>query len=140
MLIGEFARRTGLSQNTIRFYVRKGLLRPRTGAKGGHHPWQIFTEQDVSTVRIIRFAQSLGLSLKEIAEIDKELHRDGGSAEHELGVLDAQLARLEQKNADLAALIGYLRTKRDWVARGRPGDEIDLPVLPHAYSRSSRGK
>lgn len=140
MLIGEFARRTGLSQDTIRFYVRKGLLRPQTGAKGGRQPWQIFTERDVSTARIIRFAQSLGLSLREIAEIDAQLHRDGGSPERELGVLDTQLARLEQKAADLAELIGYLRAKRDWVARGRPDDDPRLPALPRANPHSRGGK
>ncbi len=32
MLIGEFARRAGLSQDTVRFYVRKGLLAPQSGA------------------------------------------------------------------------------------------------------------
>ncbi|WP_415126558.1 MerR family transcriptional regulator [Paracoccus sp. (in: a-proteobacteria)] len=140
MLIGEFARRTGLSQDTIRFYVRKKLLRPRTGAKGGRQPWQIFTEQDVSTARIIRFAQSLGLSLREIAEIDAELHRDDSSPQRELGVLDTQLARLEQKAADLAGLIGYLRAKRDWVARGRPDHDPHLPVLPCASPRGDNGK
>ena len=121
MLIGEFARQTGLSQDTIRFYVRKGLLTPQFGAKGGRHAWQVFTPQDLSTARMIRFAQSLGMSLKEIAEIDTELRRDGGSPERATDILDTQLIRLEQKASELAELIGYLRAKRDRAARGSPG-------------------
>lgn len=123
MLIGEFAERAGLSQDTVRFYVRKGLLRPQTGARGGRNPYQIFSERDVSIAMMIRFAQSLGMPLKEIAEIASELLDDGLSAEREIEIIDLQVSRLEQKAADLAALLGYLRVKRDWMARGKPDAE-----------------
>ncbi|GJD58675.1 MerR family transcriptional regulator [Methylobacterium dankookense] len=123
VLIGEFAQRTGLSQDTVRFYVRKGLLSPRSGARGGRNPYQIFSERDVSTALMIRFAQSLGMPLKEIADIASELLSDGLSAEREVEIIDTQVARLEQKAADLARLLGYLHAKRDWMMRGKPGDE-----------------
>ncbi|WP_067733450.1 MerR family transcriptional regulator [Novosphingobium naphthalenivorans] len=123
MLIGEFAKRTGLSQDTVRFYVRKKLLAPKTGVRGGRNPYQIFSERDVSTAVMIRFAQSLGMPLKEIAEIALELASNGLSAEREMEIIDVQIVRLEQKAADLAKLLGYLRAKRDWMARAKPGDE-----------------
>ena len=123
MLIGEFALRTGLSQDTVRFYIRKGLLVPRLGQQGGRNPYQHFSERDVSIARMIRFAQSLGLSLREIAAVAGELQQDGITPERELDLLDAQVLRLEEKAAELARLTGYLRRKRDWIARGRPGDE-----------------
>jgi len=123
MLIGEFAQRTGLSQDTVRFYVRKGLLTPLSSAKGGRNPYQIFTERDASTARMIRFAQSLGLSLREIAEIAAELQREGLSPTREIELMDNQIVRLEQKATDLAELTSYLRAKRDWVVSGKPGDE-----------------
>ncbi|MFE1603117.1 MerR family transcriptional regulator [Methylobacterium sp. ID0610] len=123
MLIGEFAKRAGLSQDTVRFYVRKGLLAPETGVRGGRNPYQVFTERDVSTALMIRFAQSLGMPLREIAEIARELLSDGLSAEREMAIIDAQVAKLEQKAADLAKLLDYLRAKRGWMARGKPGDE-----------------
>ena len=122
MLIGEFGQPTGLSQDTVRFYVRKGLLAPQLGAKGGRNPYQIFTEREASTARMIRFAQSLGMPLKEIAEIAAELQREGLSRKREIEIMEVQL-KLEQKAAELAALTSYLRAKRDWVARGKPGDE-----------------
>ena len=123
MLIGEFAARSGLSQDTVRFYVRKGLLAPQLGSRGGRNPYQIFSERDVSTALMIRFAQSLGMPLKEIAVIASELLSEGLSAEREIDIIDTQLAGLEQKAADLARLLDYLRAKRDWMARGKPGDE-----------------
>lgn len=123
MLIGEFAKRTGLSQDTVRFYVRKGLLKPLPSAKGGRNPYQIFTERDASTARMIRFAQSLGLSLREIAEIAAELQRGGLSQAREIELMDNQIVRLEQKANDLAELTNYLRAKRDWVVSGKHADE-----------------
>lgn len=123
MLIGEFAARTGLSQDTIRFYVRKGLLAPETGAKGGRNPYQIFSERDASTARMIRFAQAIGLPLREIAGIAAELQRQGLTPAREIELMDEALARLERKAAELAELTDYLRAKRDWVARGKPGPE-----------------
>lgn len=123
MLIGEFARRSGLGQDTVRFYVRKGLLAPQLGAKGGRNPYQIFTDRDVSTARMIRFAQSLGMPLREIAAIATELRREGLTREREIELMEAQLAKLRQKAVELAGLTNYLRAKLDWVARGKPGDE-----------------
>lgn len=99
MFIGEFARRTGLSQDTVRFYVRKRLLAPETGAQGGRNPYQIFTERDVSAPLMIRFAQSLGMPLKEIGEIARELANNGLSAEREIEIeiIDTQVEGLERK-------------------------------------------
>lgn len=119
MLIGEFAARAGLSQDTVRFYVRKGLLKPGFDSRGGRNPYQVFGERDVSTALMIRFAQSLGLPLKEIGEIAEELLDDGLSAEREIEIIDTQVARLERKAADLARLLDYLRAKRDWMAGGK---------------------
>ncbi len=64
MLISEFARATRLSTDTVRFYIRRGLLVPENNGKGGRNPYQIFTAEHVQTARLIRMAQSLGMSLK----------------------------------------------------------------------------
>jgi MerR family transcriptional regulator, copper efflux regulator len=127
MLIGEFARQTELSQDTIRFYVRKGLLSPETGRKGGRHPWQIFRRSDVAVARTIRFAQSLGLSLREIAGVMDVLR--SGAPDREVAVLDDQIARLSQKVAELAKLANYLQAKRDWISHGKTTDKPSLSSL-----------
>ena len=63
MLISDFAKATGLSPDTIRFYIRRGLITPETGSKGGRNPYQIFSAEHVREARLIRMAQSLGMSL-----------------------------------------------------------------------------
>lgn len=123
MLIGEFARRTGLSQDTIRFYVRKGLLNPESGTRGGRNPYQIFGERDVSTALMIRFAQSLGLPLRDISNVARELLNNGLSPTREIELIETQIRRLEQKASDLDKMLGYLREKREWMTSGKPGNE-----------------
>jgi DNA-binding transcriptional MerR regulator len=72
MLISKFARATGLTPDTIRFYVRRGLLKPLTGNKGGSNPYQVFTDEHVQMARTVRMGmvQSLGFSLREIAALN----------------------------------------------------------------------
>jgi MerR family copper efflux transcriptional regulator len=135
MLIGEFSNKTGLSQDTIRFYVRKGLLTPQTGAKGGRHPWQVFRQQDIATARLIRTAQAFGMSLKEIDKISQILHGDQ-ALERESAVLDNQILRLEEKASEIARLLDFIRAKRDWVSNGRSGS---MPILS-AFITDTRQK
>jgi hypothetical protein len=47
MLISEFARKTGLTTDTVRFYVRRGLLTPETNGKGGRNPYRLHRREHV---------------------------------------------------------------------------------------------
>ncbi|QAY97412.1 MerR family transcriptional regulator [Methylovirgula ligni] len=126
MLISEFVRETGLSKDTVRFYVRLGLLAPEADGKGGRHPYQVFTQEHVRAARVIRLAQSLGFSLKEIAAFSEE-HQNGGLGEaRTIEILSAQLSRLEEKAAELNAMSNYLRAKLTWLKSGSAGKEPDI--------------
>lgn len=62
MLIGEFSRLVGTSAKTIRYYESIRLL-PEAERRGSY---RTYDKRFVETVRQIRIAQSLGLSLKQI--------------------------------------------------------------------------
>ena len=87
MMISVFARESGLSVDTVRFYVRRGLLRPEIGQKGGSRPYQMFSLLDVEKARIIRAGQALGLSLEEIGSFLKTRTFDGAENDHLLAFL-----------------------------------------------------
>lgn len=123
VLISEFARRAGMSTDTVRFYIRKGLLAPATGMKGGSNPYQIFTEEHVEAARIIKMAQSLGFSLREIAALAAEYYAGGMTPERSLELMRMQLARLEEKAEQLNAMVDYTRAKVNWLETGQKGAE-----------------
>jgi len=122
MLISQFSRVTGLSPDTIRFYIGKGLLRPERSSRGGSNPYQIFGPQDVTTARMIRLQQSLGYSLREIAALNEEYRSGASSPERTAQVLRLQVARLEERRADLESALAFLNGKLAWIAAGKPGD------------------
>lgn len=121
MLISQFARETGLSVDTVRFYINKGLLRPERSTKGGSNPYQVFSRDDVTAAQMIRLQQSLGYSLAEIGALAEEYRRGAGSDERTAEILRTQISRLEERRRALDAALAFLKAKVEWVEAGRPG-------------------
>lgn len=121
MLISEFARATGLSVDTVRFYVRRGLIIPQLSDKGGRNPYQVFTDEHISVAKIIRVAQSLGMSLKEISSMIEERRKGRFTREKSLKMLKTNLERLDAKAAEMDAMRSYLRDKIAWKEGGEVG-------------------
>jgi DNA-binding transcriptional MerR regulator len=135
MLIAEFARATGLTRDTVRFYVRRGLLKPLAGNKGGSNPYQVFTHEHVQTARAIRRAQSLGFSLREIAALNVEYQAKGITPARAAEIMRGLLAPLEEKAAHVGAMISYVRAKLVWLEAGSKGPEPNFTD----YERAPRG-
>jgi MerR family transcriptional regulator, copper efflux regulator len=133
MLISEFARITGLTRDTVRFYARLGLLQPQTNGNGGRHPYSIFSDKDIQAAEVIQILQSLGMSLKEIAAINEERRNGELTCERGLEITRAQLMRLEAKATELEMMISYVRAKIAWLKRGKQGRR------PHFGSYVRRG-
>ena len=139
MLISDFARLTGLTRDTVRFYTRLGLLRPQTNGKGGRHPYSVFTRKDIQAAEVIRISQSLGMSLKEIAALNEERRNGELTCERGIEVMSAQLVRLEDKATELEMMISYVRAKIDWMTRGKQGRQPDFGSYTRAGSRGHCG-
>ena len=141
MLISDFARATGLSRDTVRFYVRRGLLAPLAGNKGGSNPYQVFTNEHVQMARTIRMAQSLGFSLREIAALNVEYQAKRITPSRGAEILRAQLERLEEKAAHVNAMVSYIRAKLAWLDAGSKGPEpnfTDYENKARVVERKSR--
>jgi len=132
VLISDFARQAGLTPDTVRFYVRLGLLRPEASGKGGERPYQVFTAEHLLAAKVIRTAQSLGMSLKEIATISEARRAGEMTPERSAEILRVQLARLEIKAAELVAMQSYLHAKIDWLNGGERGMPPDFDAFAKA--------
>ena len=128
MLISEFARATNLSPDTVRFYVKRGLLKPEAGRRGGANPYQEFSAADVARARLVKLAQSLGFTLREISAIAQELDAAGLPRARRIAILEQRLGTLDDKAAELARMIGYLRAKLAWMKGGERGEEPTLDL------------
>jgi len=118
MQISELAAQSGVSAKTIRYYETVGLLPAPNRADNNYRRYD---EAVVERLRFIASARSLGFALADIRELLAA--RDAGEApcERVLEALDAQLATLDRRIADLLALREDLRQLRTEGER-RPRD------------------
>ena len=109
-----------MSVDTVRYYVRRGLLTPSTGTRGGRNPYQVFTEADlrggdyphlpgarVEPARDSRLSGRLPAGRLDDAELVEYLQR--------------QQDRLRRKADELSRLVLFLDTKICWIRRGKIG-------------------
>lgn len=68
LTIGKIAKQTSVSVQTLRYYERRGVLKPDAKRDSGY---RLYSEDAVKVVRFIKHAQELGFSLDEIYELLK---------------------------------------------------------------------
>jgi len=121
--IGEVARETQTSIDSIRYYEKLGLLEKPIRSEGG---FRLYPKEAIEKLRFVRKAQRLGLTLSEIkgimAESRKGLHACCGHVE---GILTKKLKELEEKMEELRKVKKGLKSLlQSWIpleeARKRP--------------------
>ncbi|MGO4454974.1 MerR family transcriptional regulator [Arthrobacter sp. RAF14] len=137
--IAEVAERTGLSQHTLRYYERDGLLPREVGrASSGR---RTYSEQDVNGILMIARLRATGMPIAEVRRY-AQLVRDGDASvparlslllEHREHVL-AQLRQVQENLAAIEAKIGIYRatTEETFACPSRSG-----ALTPSAAGSSS---
>ena len=130
MLIAEFCQRSDLTRDAVRLYVRLGLIRPEVDAG---NRYQRFTPADVERVAVIRMAQQLGFTLKQIVVLNREYEAGAMDTGRKLAVMRQQLQAVEAQ----AARMQEARKGRGAGSR-RAGRGAD--VLRHARARGEHAR
>ena len=116
MRIGQLAAQAGFSVRTIRFYEQSGLLPAPHRTPAGYRSY----DQDaVTRLRFVRSAQTLGLSLAEIAEVLRIRDYQGPPCSYVAELLETHISALDTRIKELTALRDELRARRPF------GDEPD---------------
>lgn len=110
MRIGEVATAARMTTKTLRFYEDRGLLPTPDRAGNGYRD---YSADVVPRLDFIRRGRATGLTLAQIGDILKV--RDAGAAPctHVRELLNQQLAEIDQKIAELAALRAAVAEVRD---------------------------
>lgn len=121
MRIGELARRTGVSERSLRYYEQQGLL-PAGRTPGGHRD---YPEQAVDRVVRIQELFAAGLHSKRIARLLPCMRdADGGPSEIATPLLVTELAaerdRIDRMIAQLAGSRAVLDDVIDTASERRP--------------------
>jgi DNA-binding transcriptional MerR regulator len=112
--IGELARLSGVSADTLRHYERKGLLKPIRQSNG----YREYPRQAADRVRMVRGALALGFRLDDLARIFKIREAGGAPCRQVRDLAASKLAEVETLLEELTAMRGELRQLlKDWDAR-----------------------
>lgn len=108
---GRVADAAGVNVETLRYYERRGIIPEPGRTLGGH---RLYSEDTVTTLRVIKAAQRLGFTLDEVAELlEAGRHRHGAGGGGLQSRSEAKLTEVEQKIADLQVIRDSLVAARD---------------------------
>ena len=102
MKIGDFAEVVGVSIDAVRFYERRGVLRPAPRTPGGY---RTFVQRDVDRIRLARQLQQLGFTIDEV--VDALAAHEGNGA-----TCTSERWRLEQVKSRIDTQMGALKRTR----------------------------
>ncbi len=105
--VGQVAKRAGVSVQTLHFYETRGLIfcSRNSGNQRRYH------SNTLRRVAVIKTAQRLGISLKEIAEVFEQLPKDKSPSTTQWKVMSTSWKnRLQQRIDDLSKLKDQLDT------------------------------
>jgi DNA-binding transcriptional MerR regulator len=109
--IGKLARKFGIARSTLLYYDRKGLLHPRSHAKG---EYRLYSEEEAARLERIRQYRDAGLSLSDIRLL-LEKHKSEGTREileERLRELNQEIIDLREQQHVLARLLGHRETAK----------------------------
>ncbi len=101
---GTLARLAGISRETLTFYIRSGLVKPKYVAE---NKYKYFLPEQIQTIHFIRYYRKMGFSLDTIRE-KLAIYHDGNSNPDLKSLLDEQKSRLESRIQSLQAAIRFV--------------------------------
>lgn len=130
--IGELATRSGMTPDALRYYERLGLLPPAQRTSGG---FRVYPAATLETLRFIKQAQTLGLTLQEIGTLVGYQSQGGGTGCREvrdllrlkLGELHARVAELQEFQDTLS---GYLAECERTLSHSDAAQTSNEPFCP----------
>ena len=118
-MIHEVSERTGLSQATLRYYERIGLVPPIPRDDSGHRSYSEGVVDDLTWLSCLR---ATGMGIEDLRRY-RDQRADGDAREQKL-LLQRHAVRLRAELDQLQARLRYIETKeRLWAAR-EAGDAV----------------
>ena len=130
--IGDLAARTGVSVDALRYYERRGLLRPTGRRVSGYRE---YPPEAAALVRFIKRAQALGFTLAEVEELVR-LRADARRPAAALAARHVAAAkvrdiddRVRQLLALRGALAGLVEACETTCGPDGPADDASCPII-----------
>jgi DNA-binding transcriptional MerR regulator len=124
LTIGQLARGAGVPTSTVRFYERRGLLKPDARTQSNYRTYSARTAE---RLKFIRAAQASGFSLKDVREMLALTHSDEPPCDEVAALIERRLADVKQRLRELKRIDRALSVALKSCCKGGPDwcDEIE---------------
>ncbi len=120
MRIGEVAERTGLQVPAIRFYEKLGLI-GNDMVRRLPNNYRDYDERVVEVLQFLKYGQSIGFSLKDLATIAGKDGLTRQSRERKAEILESKLKEIDNKITQMRSLRTMISKKIRDLRGARPG-------------------
>lgn len=125
LTIKQAAAHCGVSEHTLRYYERVGLLSPIGRQENGH---RLYQERDLAWISFLLKLRATGMPLAQIHHYAELLRAGAHTAGERMALLAAHQAQVESQVAELNAALEVIRHK---VQHYRElGAVFEAPLLP----------
>ena len=109
--IGELAKLANVSQDTLRFYEKHGLIEPSSRSQAGY---RLYSHDDVHRISFILSAKEVGFTLNEIHELlALEVTKDEKSCQDVKQFVDEKIKTVNQRIKEMQKIKKSLKTLSD---------------------------
>lgn len=125
LTIQEVAQVTGLSEYTLRYYERIGLLDPVDRANSGHRR---YGAADLDWLQFLVYLRAMGMSIRQMQEC-AELKRGGDATRRErMAFLEEHRERVQEQMRKLEEYLAYIDKKIGHLQVSLAGDDSPEPT------------
>jgi DNA-binding transcriptional MerR regulator len=129
--IHEVSERTGLSQATLRYYERIGLVAPIPREQSGHRNYPDATISDLTWLACLR---ATGMGVEDLRRYRSQ--RANGEAAEQRKLLENHAVRLRAELEQAQTRLEYIETKtRLWAAREKGDRRAEARVIEELRAR-----
>jgi len=93
-LIGELAEQAGVNRETLRYYERRGLLKPVRRTASGY---RVYDRESAARLLFIKRAQAFGFSLEEVRHLLTMKPENPRSCNRVMSLLDGKIEELAER-------------------------------------------
>ncbi|ADB67957.1 TPA: MerR family transcriptional regulator [Listeria monocytogenes] len=109
MYIKDFATKTGLSIDTLRYYEEEELLIPARNEKN----YRVYTEEDYCWVQLLLKMKQTGMTITNIKNFAALQKQGDKTLPNRIQILDNHMENLYEQQKDLAETISFVAKKVD---------------------------
>ena len=123
MKIGELAKRSGCSVQTIRYYEREGLLSSVARSEGN---FRLYDKQAEERLMLVKRCRSLDLTLVEVKQLLTLTQEPDSACDEVNQIVDQHILRVEDRIAELQDLYSQLIGLRGHCAENRTVEQCGI--------------